>query len=146
MSTINVDNSIPLDFFMFPCGEFSSAFGSGFNLCQPMDGAFNIESLIDINSDGVLNIENLSVIAVDRSLALEIIAGISKFDKTINIDFLETMVPKDSIIPLSFLGEGIPMEVRSWILSSRGNVYVLNSREDGWVLLDRNDAFTLLSR
>lgn len=145
MATINVDNSIPVDFLMVPCGEFSAAFSSAFNVCKPMDGTFNIESLLDITSDGVLNIETLSRIGVDKSLAIDIIQGISQFDRTISIEFIQDL-SVDSIIPLNFLGEGVPIEVRSWILSSRENVYILNSREDGWVLLDRNDVLKLLSR
>tara|TARA_Y100000004_G_scaffold130019_1_gene146654 strand:- start:1713 stop:2150 length:438 start_codon:yes stop_codon:yes gene_type:complete len=145
MATINVDNSMPLEFLMVPCGEFSSAFSSAFNVCKPMDGTFNIESLIDITSDGVLNIDTLSRIGVNKALAIEIIQGISQFDRTISIEFMQDL-SVDSIIPLSFLGEGIPIEVRSWILSSREKVYVLDSRDDNWVLLDRNDVLRLLSR
>ena len=118
MATINVDNSMPLEFLMVPCGEFSSAFSSAFNVCKPMDGTFNIESLIDITSDGVLNIDTLSRIGVNKALAIEIIQGISQFDRAISIEFMQDL-SVDSIIPLSFLGEGIPIEVRSWILSSR---------------------------
>lgn len=145
MATINVDNSMPLEFLMVPCGEFSSAFSSAFNVCKPMDGTFNIESLIDITSDGVLNIDTLSRIGVNKALAIEIIQGISQFDRAISIEFMQDL-SVDSIIPLSFLGEGIPIEVRSWILSSREKVYVLDSRDDNWVLLDRNDVLRLLSR
>ena len=145
MATINVDNSIPVDFLMVPCGEFSSAFSSAFNVCKPMDGTFNIESLIDITSDGVLNIDTLSRIGVNKALAIEIIQGISQFDRAIPIEFIQDL-SVDSIIPLNFLGEGIPIEVRSWILSSREKVYVLDSRDDNWVLLDRNDVLRLLSR
>ena len=145
MATINVDNSMPLEFLMVPCGEFSSAFSSAFNVCKPMDGTFNIESLIDITSDGVLNIDTLSRIGVNKALAIEIIQGISQFDRAISIEFMQGL-SVDSIIPLSFLGEGIPVEVRSWILSSREKVYVLDSRDDNWVLLDRNDVLRLLSR
>lgn len=145
MATINVDNSMPLEFLMVPCGEFSSAFSSAFNVCKPMDGTFNIESLIDITSDGVLNIDTLSRIGVNKALAIEIIQGISQFDRAISIEFMQGL-SVDSIIPLSFLGEGIPIEVRSWILSSREKVYVLDSRDDNWVLLDRNDVLRLLSR
>lgn len=145
MATINVDNSMPLEFLMVPCGEFSSAFSSAFNVCKPMDGTFNIESLIDITSDGVLNIDTLSRIGVNKALAIEIIQGISQFDRAISIEFMQDL-SVDSIIPLSFLGEGIPVEVRSWILSSREKVYVLDSRDDNWVLLDRNDVLRLLSR
>lgn len=145
MATINVDNSMPLDFLMVPCGEFSSAFSSAFNVCKPMDGTFNIESLIDITSDGVLNIDTLSRIGVNKALAIEIIQGISQFDRAIPIEFIQDL-SVDSIIPLNFLGEGIPIEVRSWILSSREKVYVLDSRDDNWVLLDRNDVLRLLSR
>ena len=145
MATLNVNKSIPVESLTFPCGSFSIAFSSAFNVCKPMDGTFNIESLIDITSDGVLNIDTLSRIGVNKALAIEIIQGISQFDRAIPIEFIQDL-SVDSIIPLNFLGEGIPIEVRSWILSSREKVYVLDSCDDNWVLLDRNDVLRLLSR
>ena len=146
MATLNVDKSIPLESLTFPCGEFSIAFSSAFNVCKPMGGDVNVESLGRISSDGVLNIETLSRIGVDKDLAIQILREDSVFERSINIEFLATMTPKDSVIPLSFLGEGIPIEVLSWILSSRENLYTLSYRTNSWDLVDRNKTMELLDR
>jgi len=145
MATINADNSIPVDFLMVPCGEFSTAFSSAFKVCSPMDAELLVESLSSIFLDGVLNIEVLGGIGVNKAALVEFLREDSKFDFSISVEFLRDL-SSDAIIPLSFLGEGIPIEVLSWVLSSREDVYVLSSRINEWVLLDRNKQLELQER
>lgn len=146
MTSLNLDNSIPMEFTSAACGEFSSAFSSSFPVCSLMGGDIPIESTATILADGVLNIELLSQIGIDKQTAIELLTtSVLKIDCSFPVELLAT-IDDDEIIPLSYLGIGVPVEALTWLLESRATVWLLDSREDIWSPVSRETLFSLEKR
>lgn len=145
MAILNIDNTVPVENLSGACGQFSQAFSFDFPVCRALEGEVPVESIAELELDGVLNVEVLANLGVDKQTAVEIVVANSNFDFLFPVELLAS-IADDEIIPISYLGIGIPIEALVWILNSRVELWSLDSRENTWSPITREDIMSLNAR